>query len=222
MKLKLFRQRTLWVPTVPGCILFLTAILLCGWLGFSQLYGFLAMRAPEPSEILVVEGWVSDDVLKQSVQEFYQNKYQCIVTVGVSVEQGSYLLEYKTFAEIAAQSLKKMGMPETAVFAAAGNRVTIDRTYQSALALKQWLEKNRPEAHSINIISSGAHARRTRLLFEKALGPEFKVGILSKDSEEYNGTNWYRRSAGVRDVLGELIAYGYARLIFQPPANVPL
>jgi hypothetical protein len=221
MKLKLFKQRALWVPTTQSCALFLTAILLCGWICFSRLYGFLAMRAPVPSEILVVEGWATDDVLKQSVQEFYQNKYQSIVTVGVPVEHGSYLLEYGTFAEIAAQSLKKMGIPENMVFAAPGNQVRIDRTYQSALALKRWLQKNRPEARSINMISGGAHARRTRLLFEKALGSEFKVGIISKDPEEYNGGNWYRSSAGVRDVLSELIAYGYARLVFQPPADTP-
>ena len=179
------------------------------------------MRAPVPSGILVVEGWASDDVLKQSVQEFYQNRYQCIVTVGVPVDHGSYLLEYKTFAEIAALSLKKMGVPEKMVFAAPGHQVTTDRTYQSALAFKQWLQKNRPEARAVNMISGGPHARRTRLLFKMALGPEIKVGIISKDSEDYDGKNWYRRSAGVRDVLSEFIAYGYARLLFRPPAIAP-
>jgi uncharacterized SAM-binding protein YcdF (DUF218 family) len=219
MKLKLFRQRTLWVPTAQGCALIMIAVLLCGWICFSQLYGFLAMTAPVPSKILVVEGWASDDVLKQSIQEFYQNKYQCIVTVGVPVDHGSYLLEFKTFAEIAAQSIKKMGVPENMVFAAPGHQVNTDRTYQSALAFKQWLQKNRPETRSINLFSGGTHARRTRLLFQKALGPEIKVGIMSKDSEDYNGKNWYRRSAGVREVLSEFIAYGYARFIFRPPAN---
>ncbi len=220
MKLKLFHQRTLWVPTGPGCALIFSTLLLFGWFCFSHLHGFLALRAPVPSDVLVVEGWASDDVLKQSIQEFHQNRYQCVVTVGVPVDHGSYLLEYKTFAEIAARSLKKMGLPENVVFAAPGYQVMTDRTYQSGLALKQWLQKNRPQTASINIISGGAHARRTRLLFEKALGPQIKVGILSKDSEDYNGDNWYLRSAGVRDVLSEFIAYGYARFLFHPPAII--
>lgn len=219
MKLKLFKQRTVWLPTGRGCALFISLLLVCCWFCFSHLYEFLAVRAPIPSPILVVEGWASDDVLKQSIQEFYQNRYQCIVTVGVPVEHGSYLLEYKTFAEIAAHSLKKMGVSENVVFAAPGHQVITDRTYQSALAFKQWLRQNRPEIRDINLISGGAHARRTRLMFEMALGPEFKVGILSKDGEDYNAGNWYRRSAGVRDVLSELIAYGYAKLLFHPPSN---
>ena len=179
------------------------------------------MNAPLPSEILVVEGWATDDVLKQSVHEFHQNRYQCIVTVGVPVEHGSYLLEYTTFAQIAARSLIKMGVPEHQVFAASGHQVFTDRTYQSALSFKQWLQTNRPATRAINIISGGPHARRTRLLFEKALGPEIKVGILSKDGEDYDADNWYRRSAGVRNVLSEFIAYGYARFLFQPPPNNP-
>lgn len=219
MKLKFFHQRTLWIPTGRGCALIVSVFLLCGWFCFSHLYGFLAIRAPVPSEILVVEGWASDNVLKQSIQEFYQNGYRCIVTVGVPVENGSYLLDYKTFAEIAAQSLRKMGVPENAVFAAPGHQVMTDRTYQSAVAFKKWLQKNRPETRSINMISGGAHARRTRLMFEKALGPEIKVGILSKDPEEYNGNNWFLCSAGVRDVMSEFISYCYARLIFRPPST---
>jgi hypothetical protein len=67
-----------------------------------------------------------------------------------------------------------------------------------------------------NLISVGPHARRSRLLFEKAFGREVRVGIIALESQDYDPQHWWRSSMGVRVVTDELIAYSYARLLFHP------
>ena len=40
------------------------------------------------------------------------------------------------------------------------------------------------------------------------------VAIPANDFDE---RHWWRSSQGVRIVIGEVLAYGYARLLFHPP-----
>ncbi|MGA2556129.1 MAG: hypothetical protein ABSG04_07630, partial [Verrucomicrobiota bacterium] len=60
------------------------------------------------------------------------------------------------------------------------------------------------------------HARRSRLLFQKACGDDTKVGVIALDDVGYDPTHWWRTSEGVREVVGEGIAYLYARIVFHP------
>jgi len=65
---------------------------------------------------------------------------------------------------------------------------------------------------SINVVTEDAHARRTRLLFQKALGNDVRVGIISIPNPDYDAKHWWRYSEGVREVIGEGIAYTYAKV----------
>jgi len=63
------------------------------------------------------------------------------------------------------------------------------------------------------------HARRTRLLFEEALGKSITVGIIAVPNPDYDARRWWRYSDGVREVIGESIAYIYARFFFYPSVS---
>jgi len=104
--------------------------------------------------------------------------------------------------------------------AAPGPDVKKDSTYASAVALKKRLSDSGMEVASVNICSKGPHARRTRLLFEKALGDDVDVGIIALESQEYDPKAWWKTSKGVRTVFGEAIAYLYARFFFWPESPV--
>ena len=91
-----------------------------------------------------------------------------------------------------------------------------DRTYNAALAVKQWFQENGVSVSSIDIMTLGPHARRSRLLFQKAFGKEVKVGVISVEDRDYDPAHWWRSSEGVREVLGEAIAYIYAKFFFSP------
>jgi hypothetical protein len=51
-------------------------------------------------------------------------------------------------------------------------------------------------------------------MFEKAFGDSADVGIVALDDPQYDREHWWRSSDGVREVLGEVIAYIYARFYF--------
>lgn len=65
---------------------------------------------------------------------------------------------------------------------------------------------------SINVYSFDAHSLRSWLIFQQALAPNIKVGIIAEKPIEYNPKKWWASSAGVRSIIFETIAYIYARL----------
>jgi hypothetical protein len=72
---------------------------------------------------------------------------------------------------------------------------------------------------SFNVLTEDAHARRTRQLFQEAFGKEAVVGIVSVQNPDYDPNRWWHYSEGVREILGETIAYLYAEFIFRPPES---
>ena len=51
-------------------------------------------------------------------------------------------------------------------------------------------------------------------------GADVKVGIIAARDPDYDPARWWRYSEGVRDVMGEVIAYLYIRLCFYPATPV--
>jgi uncharacterized SAM-binding protein YcdF (DUF218 family) len=96
-----------------------------------------------------------------------------------------------------------------------------DRTYGSAVALRNWLREHNMSVSGINVITEDLHARRTRLLFHEALGDKVDVGVIGIPSPDYDAKHWWRYSDGVREVIGESIAYVYAKLFFHPSESMP-
>jgi hypothetical protein len=187
--------------------------------GADRVHPFLAVNDPVRGGILVVEGWLPDYALDAAITEFGRNHYSKVFVTGVPLEEGAPLLEYRNFAELGAAILVRLGLPANVVQAVPSPRVRRDRTYACAVALKNWLDENGVGETNVNVISIGAHARRSRLLFRKALGNKYKVGVLCIETRSYDPKRWWKSSEGVRGVTSETIAYGYARLLFRPASE---
>ena len=86
--------------------------------------------------------------------------------------------------------------------------VKTERTRAMAAALRKILDgENIPAAERrINLFTLGTHGRRSRHIYQEALGSDWKVGVISVPSRDYETTAWYRQSAGVKTVIVELIA----------------
>ena len=91
-----------------------------------------------------------------------------------------------------------------------------DRTYNSALAVKFWFATNHIPLESLNLVSLGPHTRRSWLLYQKAFGNDVKIGVIPVNGSGYNPSQWWRSSEGFREVVGEAIAYFYAKFLFHP------
>jgi len=96
-------------------------------------------------------------------------------------------------------------------------KVNQDRTYASAMALRRWLKDHGIAVSKVNVVSMGAHSRRTRFLFQEAFGDSARVGIIASYDSQIDTRYWWRTSQGFRGVTAEIIAYAYVRLLFRAP-----
>jgi uncharacterized SAM-binding protein YcdF (DUF218 family) len=213
----MLRLRICWLPTLRGWLVLLIPFAAVLIFGFRNMGTFLTVNDPVPGGVVVVEGWSSDYALESAMAAARQTSRQMIYVVGGPLEQGAPLSEYHTYAELGAANLLRMGMNTNQVQPVPAPDVRKDRTYIAAVALKNWMSEHGAIPEKLNLISAGAHSRRSRLLFEKAFGGGTRVGIIAVADRGYDREHWWRSSQGVRMVSDELIAYCYARFLFSVP-----
>jgi len=212
----LLQRRECTIPTWKGWLVLVLAFLVLGTAGMYESYSFLAVSKPVTGGLLVVEGWAADLGMKAVIEEFRRNTYEKVYVTGGPLLWGGPLSEYKTYAEGGAASLVKLGLDVAQVQAVPSKWVMQDRTYASAVSLRNWLQQHGVKATRIHLMSEGPHARRSRLLFQKAFGNEVEVGVTALPPADYDERHWWRYSAGIRLFLDEGIAYIYARFFFHP------
>jgi DUF218 domain len=209
-KFKLIQRQQMWTLTVQGWVIFIALVISLLVITITHVQSFLAVTSPVKSEILVVEGWLSDEGLKQAFQEFERGSYRQMITTGIPLQRGYYLSEYKNFAHLAAATLEAMGMERDKIIPIPTPGVIKDRTQASVVALNQWLTESNTQVKSINLFSDNVHARRSWIIYKKVLSPEINVGVIAAETLSYDPKRWWGSSEGVRTVLSEGIAYLYA------------
>jgi hypothetical protein len=212
----LLRRRQCLVPTLRAGLLLVSALVVLAWIAVRAAYPFLAIDAPAPGGVLVVEGWVPDSTFRAAIAEFKRNHYSRLLVSGIPLEQGTLLFAYTNYAYVGAATLLKLGMSTNEVAAVPTPETQRDRTYAMAQNIGAWLREHQMSGGNVNVLTEGAHARRSRLMYEKALGRACTVGVLPVPPKGYDPKHWWRSSQGVRVVTGEAIAYAYARLLFRP------
>lgn len=212
----LLKRKETWMLSWRGRLLLLFIAIVALVAITRHVYPFLAISRPAHGEILVVEGWMPDSILEQAITLFNKDNYQLIVTTGGPLLKGSYLSEYSTYAELAAATLRQLGVRQSLIVSIPAPPVRTDRTFASALAVNEWLSQSNLPINSLDVFSLGAHARRTQWLFQSALGDNITVGVIAAPHPEYDGDKWWAWSSGVRTVIGEAVAYLYARFLFAP------
>jgi len=164
--------------------------------------------------VLVIEGWVPDSVLEAGFAEFNRHHYDKVFITGAPIERGGFLSIYGNQADLCSATLLKLGMNSNVLQSVPTPVVSKDRTYASAVALRQWWRAHGMAPTNVNLFSLGPHARRSRLLFRRALGKEVTVGVVALSVGDYDARHWWRTSQGFRSVTDELIAYCYVRAMF--------
>jgi DUF218 domain len=215
--LGLLRRRQCLVPTLRGGLLLALGFAALAFFVVRGIHPFLAVTEPVPGGVLVVEGWVPDYILEVAIAEFRQNQYARLFVTGLPLEQGAPLSEYTNYAYLGAATLVKLGLSTNDVQAVPTGLTRRDRTYSTAISLKHWWHEHEMAPTKVNLITGGPHARRSRLLFKKALGSGITVGVIAVGAQDYDEQHWWHSSQGVRIVIGEALAYAYARLLFYPP-----
>src|SRR6266404_6566531 len=212
IQLGLLARRPCWALSARGW-----ALLMAIFLGSVVFIGrtvnpFLSLNNPVSANVLIVESWLPDYALAGAVDEFRRNAYKYVVTTGGELPEAGNLTRFKTGAELVAARLEEFGLRSDRVVSVPSPYSARDRTYSSALAFKEWLGNANVSVRSVNVYSLGAHARRSRMLFRRALGPKVEVGVVSCRDVYYDPNRWWESSEGMRTVFSETIAYLYCLL----------
>ena len=203
------------MPTWRGWLVLAVLFGAVIYVGIRGAYPFLAVNDPKPGGVLVVEGWAADYALEAAVADFKQYSYEKVYVTGGPIESGAPLSKYKTFAELGTATLLALGMSTNVVQPVPAPDVIRDRTYACAVALKRWVDEHGMQLTRINLVTVGAHARRSRLLFQKGFGKDIPIGVVAIAEPNYDPRHWWRSSQGFRIVTDEAIAYFYARFLFR-------
>jgi uncharacterized SAM-binding protein YcdF (DUF218 family) len=213
----LLDRKERWSLSWRGWLILASTLLLAAAFLFKNVYPFLTTTHRVDAEFLVVEGWVHEYAIRAAVEEFRRGSYQRVLATGGPVQgSGHYINDYQTAASVGADLLRKNGLPNESLQMVPSRVMDHDRTYGSAIALQNWFREQNMAVSGINVVTEDLHARRTRLLFKEALGKNVAVGVIAVPNPDYDPRHWWRYSDGVRELIGESIAYIYARFFFYP------
>ena len=215
----LINRRERWGLTLYGWLILVLFIFIFAYLGFRNLFGTLAPVQREKTNILVLEGFVNDYVLYDAMKEFKSNNYKLLIVTGAPLEYGDLLASCRNTARVAGMSLLRLGFDSTKLVMIGTDDIRNERTYNSAVRLRQWLVANRPDITAVNLMTMGVHGGRSRMLFRKALGDSVKVGIISVPNFYYGPDSWWKSSKGFRETMNEAIGYYYIKFFFHPGYN---
>ncbi|MBV9105040.1 MAG: YdcF family protein [Verrucomicrobia bacterium] len=210
--LRLVQCRTIWWPTWVGwlCILLLLVIPVVWWCICAE--SFLSLTRRLPAEVLVVEGWIGDDGIRASAGEFERHRYQYIVASG-GPSFDRWDEGHLSYAEMAERELIRAGVPKDRIIVAPARDADHQRTYVSALAVSRALEARAIQPKRLNLFTLGAHARRSRLIFAKALRSGTDVGVISWVPYCNAAVPWWRSSERAKNLITETVGYMFEILL---------
>jgi uncharacterized SAM-binding protein YcdF (DUF218 family) len=210
---RLFQRRTIWWPTLlgwAGLFLLLGAPLLLWWF---RGEAFLSHTERQPADVLVVEGWIGIDGIRAAKAEFDRGGYRYIITAG-----GQFHYRWGTqrwnYAEEAREILVRAGAPSDKVIEARATNSDNQRTFESAVGVRRMLEKRGLHPAAVNVFTLGVHARRSRLVFAKALPPGTAVGVISWTPPDYQPVEpWWKSTERADDMIKETTGYLFEALL---------
>jgi|SRR5208282_3270175 len=215
--------------------LLLTGAFVAAFVLIAMLLGdFLAVSRPLGQDVLVVEAWIPKESLAQVPSVLRSGRYRYLVVVGYPAQAS----DKNSLADVAGTELEKLGCdPSTMVkirvpfqstfrsyvipigappsFGVAFRFQLTRRTYASALAVGEWLQSSRIPAHGVDVLTASLHARKSWILFQRAIGDKYRVGIIAAPVMDYNPRYWLLSKRGIYLAPLCLIGYFYAKcLIF--------
>ncbi len=217
-KPSLFARKMRWSLTAWGYLIFVSPVLIALCVCFFYVHPFLATNQPVRGEVLVVDGWLSDSSLQEATAFFNQGEYEYLIVTGGPISRGSYLSPYKTYAELGAATLRGIGFEKSKLYLSIPAPVIKDGTFATAISVKGTIKNLPGPVTGIDVYTEGIHARRSWLLYKFAFKDSLRIGVTSAEAKNYDAQQWWKSSAGVRQIINESIAYFYARFIFTPPS----
>lgn len=214
----LFRRREVILPTLWGWLLLLAlfaaaAVLVARFLGSWLAPTQLAVGpGGEPAALLVVEGWLEEQELDVAAKFARERGYQRVVTAGGPILSFS---SHATYAERAAHRLRSQ-MPGVPVEAVPTPETKQDRTYASAVWVREWARQRGLSVATLDVYSVGPHARRSWVLYQMAFGAKTQVGVIAGAPHDTDTERWWTSARAAKAVLTEAASLAWTQCCFRP------
>ncbi len=206
MDFRLLRRRNVLFPTLFGFLVSFGVLAMAVLAWWFEGERFLSATDRLPADVLVVEGWIGPFGVRAAYDEFLSHGYKYVIVTGGMSDQlwndkrWSYALEGE-------KQMVYLGVPRDRLYVAVPVETENQRTFQTAIAVRKVLEDHRLYPKAANIFTLGVHARRSRLVFAKVLGPETATGVVSWLPALYVHENWRSSSEHAVDFLKESVGY---------------
>lgn len=204
----LFRRATIWMPTPLGWLALLAASGLAAAAWVMGAEPFFAVTERPPAEVLIVEGWIGINGVRAAKAEFDAGKYRWVVGTG-PLSSNRWGSRQWSYAEEAAELLVRLGVPADRVLTARSAERDNHRSFAAAEATARVLAENGIAARHATVFTIGVHARRSRLLFARALGPSVRVGSIAWVPPNDPKGPWWNSSERAQDLIKESVAYPF-------------
>ena len=214
-KYSLFKKCHCWRPTILGWIIILVVMVAIFRVSLDSVYSYLAIDKPIKSRTMIIEGFVPLYILKEAVKTYKEENYDRVIVTGIPIVNYEYVTAYHNTGEATILALRFFGLTDTIYLANIPTNVYVDRTYHTAIACKQLFDNNNwPK--DFNIYSVGVHARRSRMMFRKAFGDDYEIGVIAPRDRTFLPAGWWKSSKGFRNVSNEFVATTFVTFFFHP------
>jgi hypothetical protein len=149
------------------------------------------------------------EIDKQYYIPFLNNS---VYDIGALDNRRRIINDLSSNAELVRRKMIGLGIDSNLIISTPGPGVRFNRTLTSALGFRDWLKDSEIEITGINVISLGTHARRTRLVYDKVLNGEYKIGIISLPDYQQGRS----KIGQLRKTLRETMALIYYSIILIP------
>lgn len=166
------------------------------------VHPFLAPVQPVTGNVLVVEGWVPDEVLVGTVPQFQAGRYSHVLVSRMIMEG-----QPDANARRAYLRLRELGIPEHMLHDAPSPFTHYNRTAATARGVRAKLAELKLQPTGINLISGGPHSRQSWLAYRRMLEDVAPVGVIAIRKGHYNPSAWWTSKQGLSWVLKDFAGY---------------
>ena len=194
-----------------SCLFAVFVVLFIAWIIF-YVEPFLSRSSPVNTDILIVEEWVDQRYMPMAAEVFRKGTYRHIFIVGVPRIFGPQGGHVDNAGKIS-HTLIELGIDASLVTEVPTPTKTWHKTWSQASAFRNYLVRSGYQIKAVNVFTVGVHARKSHLLYQRALGPEIQVGVISVRHYKRSSSPWWLSFESVFAVAKNAISYLDALLL---------
>lgn len=214
---RLFRRKSLVLPTLVGWLLILVMLgLILGFL-FRNMAIFLTVNDPVGADYLVIESWMDKGELDQALEYFNAQDFAKAVIVGGPISDDFHRMD-TSYAERGANYLQAQGLPGAKLAVVKVPYSAQNRTFLNGVMVREWFKQQGISLTRLDVFSSSTHTRRSRDLYQLAFGEQTEIGIIASEPLGFTPAHWWKSSDSGKGVAVEFAGWFLVKCCFHPGA----